>query len=957
MRLAHAEAEGLEDVNPTPIINRLRQELETWRELPNPSQWQVTPTTQTLLRHWRALSSDKSRSIRPFFCQLEAVEAAIWLAEVAPKVGRRGKPFLDWLASANKSAVEPGAPHLPRLALKLATGAGKTTVMAMLIAWQAINAARMRDAKRFSRAFLIVSPGITIRDRLRVLMPSDPENAYDRLGLVPAELKAELGQAKVVISNYHQFGLRETVQLSKGTRQTLSGHGEPIRTLESEGEMLARVCRELMSLGPLVVINDEAHHCYRERPDSEKAKLTGEEKKEAEENSKAARQWISGVEAAQRRLGVLSVYDLSATPFFLSGSGWPEGTLFPWTVTDFSLMDAIECGIVKLPRVPVADNLASGRTPLYRNLWPQIRDKMPKAGRGKGAAKPDPHKIPIELQTALEALYGHYEKTFELWRNQGIGVPPVFIVVCNDTVNSQTVAEYIGGFERVTPDGEVYPHQGRLALFRNYDDDLNPLARPRTLLIDSQRIDSGEAIDTIFRDAYADEIDAFRREKAARVGQAAETISDEEILREVLNTVGKAGRLGADVRCVVSVSMLTEGWDANTVTHILGLRAFSTQLISEQVVGRALRRLSYDVAVDPTDGVEKFPVEYADIMGIDDLNFSAQPRIAPPAAPREVVHVRAVSPERDHLEIVFPRVEGYRTVLPDTRLTADFSKLEPYVIDPDKVSATEVTMAGIVGQPLTLTLAHLGNMLLSEIIFRLAIHMVTEKFREADEEPDMRLFPQCQRLVKQWLDAGLLQCRGGTYPAQVTYKQLADEVTEQIIASIEGAEGETVMRATLNPYAPTGSTMDVSFNATKSNLFEPDPRFSHVNWIVLDSEWEAKLAQILEAHRHVIAYAKNHNLGFEVPYLVEGEPRRYRPDYIARIDDGTEAGLNLVLEVKGFRGHDVPLKTAAMRDRWVPAVNRLERFGRWDFVELREVYKMADELDAIIENHLHGVDA
>lgn len=819
----------------------------------------------------------------------------------------------------------------------------------MLIAWQAINAARSRGSRNFSRAFLLVAPGITIRDRLRVLLPSDPENYYDRLGLVPTELKPELGQAKVVIANYHQFGRRETVQLAKGTRQALAGHGEPIQTVESEGEMLARVCRELMSLGPVIVINDEAHHCYRERPNAEKAKLTAEEKKEAEENSKAARQWISGIDAVKRRLGLVTVYDLSATPFFLAGSGWPEGTLFPWTVTDFSLMDAIECGIVKLPRVPVADNVASARQPLYRNLWPTIREKMPKAGRGKNAVKPDPHSLPIELQTALEALYGHYEKTYNLWQNMEIGVPPVFIVVCNDTVNSEAVASYIAGFERTTPNGEVHAHQGRLALFRNYADDLSPLAKPRTLLIDSQRIDSGEAVDNNFRNAYADEIAAFRRDKATRGGQSVEAISDEEILREVLNTVGKAGKLGADVRCVVSVSMLTEGWDANTVTHILGLRAFSTKLITEQVIGRALRRLSYNVTVDPEDGVEKFPVEYADIMGIDDLNFSAQPRIAPPAAPREVVHIEAVSPERDHLEIVFPRVEGYRVDLSDKRLTADFSKLEPYVLDPDKVSATEVTMAGIVGTPETLTLKHLGAMLPSEIVFRLAVHMVTEKLRDADEEANMRLFPQCQSLVKQWLDAGLLVCNGGTFPAQVTYKQLADEVTEQIVASIAGqADGQSIIRATLNPYAPIGSTSDVSFNVTKKDLYQPDPKKSHINWIVLDSDWEQQLAQVLEAHPRVLAYAKNHNLGFEVPYLVEGEPRRYRPDYIARVDDGTESGLNLVLEVKGFRGHDVPLKSAAIRDRWIPAINRLGRFGRWAFAEMHEPYKMAAELDEII---------
>ncbi|MGQ7793028.1 BPTD_3080 family restriction endonuclease [Faunimonas sp. B44] len=946
----HGLSTDAQEYNPTPIINELRQEIETWRNLPNPEQWQVTPVTATLLRHWRALQNDPTRPIRPFFCQIEAVETAIWLAEVAPKAGRRGRRFLDWLKDANASATAPGAPELFRIALKLATGAGKTTVMAMLIAWQALNAARMRNSKLFSRGFLLIAPGITIRDRLRVLLPSDPDNYYRRLDLVPTELMPELGAAKVVITNYHAFQLRERMPLARGTREALKGHGADIATLETEGQMLQRVMADLMGLGPIMVINDEAHHCYRERPQEEAVALSREEKAEAKENEEAARLWISGIEAVKRSLGVAAVYDLSATPFFLAGSGWPEGTLFPWVVSDFSLMDAIECGIVKLPRVPVADNLASGRTPLYRNLWPTIRDKMPKKGRGSG--KPDPLSLPIELQTALEALYGHYEKTYNAWRAKGIGVPPVFIVVCNDTVNSALVADYIAGFERETKDGEIHFHQGRLELFRNYTDGGERLSRPRTLLIDSQRIDSGEAIDAKFRDAYEAEIEAFRKEKAQRDGAGeAQKLSDEEILREVLNTVGKAGRLGAEVRCVVSVSMLTEGWDANTVTHILGLRAFSTKLICEQVIGRALRRLSYET--DPATGL--FGVEYADIMGIDDLNFSAQAIAAPVKPPREIVTIRAVSPERDHLEIEFPRVAGFRLELPGERLTADFSRLEPYVLDPDKVGSTEVTMQGIVGMPEKLTLEHLKAMRPSEIVFRLATHLLTEKLRDADEAPKLHLFPQCQRLVKQWLDAGLLVCKGGTVPAQITYKQFADEVTEQIAASINvGAGGAGAIRAILDPYAPTGSTMDVAFNVTSADLYSPDPDKSHVNWIVLDSGWEAQCAQAIEDHPRVLAYAKNHNLGFEVPYLAKGEPRRYRPDFLVRVDDGGDTPLTLVLEVKGFRGHDVPLKVAAIRDRWVPAVNRLGRFGRWDFGELRDPYRMAEELDELIMKHVGG---
>lgn len=413
------------EYNPSPFINELRAEIDTWRRLPNPEQWLVSPTTRQLLRHWRAMQRDPLRPLRPFFCQLEAVETAIWLAEVAPKAGTRGKRFLAWLKEANAGAN----PDLFRIAMKLATGAGKTTVMAMLIAWQALNAARSPGSKLFSRGFLVIAPGITIKDRLRVLKPSDAESVYRRLDLIPSDLAMDLGKAEIVITNYHAFKLRERVPLAKGTREALRGHGNDLRTLETEGQMLSRVMPELLGLGQVIVINDEAHHCYRERPGTEREKLIGEERKEAEENREAARLWISGIEALNRHLGsnrqsgVRTVYDLSATPFFLSGSGWIEGTLFPWVASDFSLMDAIECGIVKLPRVPVADNLPGQPQPLYRNLWPTIGKRMPKKQRGEHRL--DPQKLPIELKTALDALYGHYAKTYDAWKTGGIGVPPV----------------------------------------------------------------------------------------------------------------------------------------------------------------------------------------------------------------------------------------------------------------------------------------------------------------------------------------------------------------------------------------------------------------------------------------------------------------------------------------------------------------------------------------------------
>nr|WP_244867860.1 DEAD/DEAH box helicase family protein [Vannielia litorea] len=944
MELSAAGLEGRDMAySVTEFVNEMRSQVDSWRALPNPNDWKVSPVTQRLLQHWRAIQKDDTQAIRPFFCQLEAVETAIWMTEVAPKIGERGKRVRARLEAANVEAN----PDLFRVAMKLATGAGKTTVMAMLIAWQTLNAVRSPNSKSFSRGFLIVTPGITIRDRLRVLQPNDADSYYQKLNLVPGDLMQDMQKARLVLTNYHAFKLRERLQLAKGTRSALEGHGEALSTLETEGQMLQRVMPELMGLGRINVINDEAHHCYRERPDGIVEKLTGDEKREAEENKEAARLWISGIEAAKRKLGVQIVYDLSATPFFLSGSGWVEGTLFPWVISDFSLMDAIECGIVKLPRVPVADNLPGEPEPLYRKLWDAIGKKMPKKSRG---AKPDPASLPIPLKTAIDALYGHYEKTFKAWEQEGVGIPPVFIVVCNNTTNSELLRDYLAGYERANPDGTLETIPGKCPLFANFSDDGERLPRPRSVLIDSATLEAGGDIDKAFRDAHAEEIEAFRREQAVR--SPGQELTDADILREVMNTVGKNGRLGEQVRCVVSVSMLTEGWDANNVTHILGLRAFGTQLICEQVIGRALRRLSYDA--DPDTGL--FRTEYADIMGIDGLNFSAQAVKTEVQKPRDVINVRAVSPERDALEITFPRVQGYVTDLPTDRLDVDFTGMEPYVLTPEKVSATVITMQGIVGESEQLNLDHLDTTRQSTIAYHVAKHMVFEKLRDAHQKPKVHLIPAAKRILNQWLSEGLLVCKGDTKPALLLYRELADEVCEMIFgALVEKPGGESILRAVLDPYAPTGSTLGVNFNTSVATRYAPRPDKSHLNWIITDSDWEDKLANTIESHPAVLSYAKNHNLGFEVPYLVEGEPRHYRPDFLIRLD--VPEPTTLVVEVKGYRGHDAMLKAETMRGKWIPAVNRLGSYGRWGFAELREVHDFGPALDTAINTLLGKVSA
>ena len=923
------------------VINELRYFVDQWRDLKNPNDWNVTPDTQRLLQHWR---SHPFNDVRPFFCQIEAVETAIWLTEVAPQSGKAGKRFLEHLANANEAAN----PELMRLALKLATGAGKTTVMAMIIAWQTVNAIRQPGSNKFTRGFLIVTPGLTIRDRLRVLQPNDPDSYYESRELVPPDMLGDLRRAKIVITNYHAFKLRERVEISKGGRSLLQGRGEELNTLETEGQMIQRVMPELMSFKNILVLNDEAHHCYRSKPGEDAVTdLKGDEKAEAKKNNEAARLWITGLETVERKLGVARVLDLSATPFFLRGSGYAEGTLFPWTMSDFSLMDAIECGIVKLPRVPVADNIPGGEMPKFRDLWTHIRAKMPKKGRGKSGGL-DPLSLPTTLITALDALYGHYKKTYEEWVKKGVRVPPCFIIVCQNTAISKLVYDYISGFHQENEDGSTTLQNGRLDLFRNFDENGTPIPRPNTLLIDSEEIESGDALDDNFRTMASDEIDRFRREIIERTGdrQQAENLSDADLLREVMNTVGKLDRLGGSIRCVVSVSMLTEGWDANTVTHVLGVRAFGTQLLCEQVIGRALRRQSYDLNEE-----NRLNVEYADVLGIP-FDFTAKPVIAPVQAPRETIQVKAVRPDRDALEIRFPRVSGYRVELPEEDLSAKFTSDSVLELTPDLVGPSITKNEGIIGEGVELTLKHLDDMRQSTVLFHLTRHLIYTKWRDAGEDPKLHLFGQLKRIAKEWLDRYLV-CKGDTKPAQLLYKELADMAAERITAAItQTMIGSNPVKAVLDPYNPTGSTAHVKFNTSRSDRWQTDARRCHINWVILDSDWEAEFCRVAESHPRVNAYAKNHNLGLEVPYRFGSETRRYIPDFLVLVDDGRGDNdlLHLIVEIKGYRREDAKDKKLTMDTYWIPGVNNNGNHGRWAFAEFTDAYEIEADFKDKVES-------
>jgi len=417
--------------------------------------------------------------------QVEAAETAIFITEVATRHG------VSWIENSlsQENAAYNGT--LSRMAFKIATGGGKTLVMAMLIAWHALNKAASRQDDRFSDKFLVVTPGITVRDRLRVLRPSAPDSYYADMDLVLADMLDELHRATVEITNYHAFIRREKGEASRLTKEILASGRGADAFLETPEEMVSRVCRAFGGRrSGIVVINDEAHHCYRRKADVAEAEpLTADEKREAEQAAKAAEVWLTGLEATKAKLGVKVVYDLSATPFFLKGSGYGEGMLFPWVVSDFALIDS---GIVKVPRVPVADDRGVGDLPTYRNLWVHIKDALPKGTRAAADEGGEP-RLPGHLEAALHTLYENYAKSYDAWERADTAMPPVFIVVCNNTRVSKRVFDYVAGWEKALPDGTTVLVPGRLPLFSNVEQGIKR-SHPHALLVDSVELESGSGM-------------------------------------------------------------------------------------------------------------------------------------------------------------------------------------------------------------------------------------------------------------------------------------------------------------------------------------------------------------------------------------------------------------------------------------------------------------------------------
>ena len=930
-----SDTEWTEDrVEENKLVNDIRRRVGLWRK---EGYTGVTPITSRLLSHW----TNPERERRLFFCQIEALETIIYLTEVA----RKNNDL--WIENALREANLDANNGLPRTAFKMATGSGKTVVMAMLIAWNALNKRESPQDVRFSDTFLIVTPGITIRDRLRVLLPNDPENYYRQHDIVPGELREKLEQAKILVTNFHAFQLRETVKTGKITKSILA-NAQPSPFTETPDQMVRRVCRELGNKKNIVILNDEAHHCYRRKDNQDDEVLTGNDRQEAKEREEEARVWISGLEAVNAKIGIRAVYDLSATPFFLSGSGYPEGTPFPWVVSDFSLIDAIESGIVKVPRVPVADDSMTGQLPTYRNLWLRIREDLPKKGRKTEKTGGEPN-LPAELQGALHSLYGNYEKYFKLWeqnadaRTRGI-TPPVFIVVCNNTNVSKMVFDYIAGWERQIGETSIV-QSGQLPIFRNDDGNGSWLHRPNTILMDSQQLESGESMSDDFKKIATREIEEFKAEYRIRFpGRDTDSLTDEDLLREVMNTVGKAGKLGENIKCVVSVSMLTEGWDANTVTHVLGVRAFGTQLLCEQVVGRALRRRSYAI-----NEQGHFDPEYAEVYGVP-FSFipvsgaTSEPEIGPPST-----RVRAIE-SRKSCEITFPRLVGYRYDIVGDRVTATFTGDSQLTLSTENIP-TKTENAPIIGESSIHTLDDLKRRRPNEVAFLLAKLTLEKYFRQDgeirterpkehsfDAEVKVWIFPQLLDISKRWL-AECVTLKDNTFPQLLLLIEFAHDASDRIYKAIVASTDDTaILKPILRPFDTIGATRYVDFDTIRP-VYTTDAEKCHISHVVADTDsWEQKMAQTLESMPEVIRYVKNDHLGFTIPYTLNTKEMNYLPDFIACIDDGHGKGdlLNLIVEVTGKKDKEKEAKVSTAHTLWVPAVNSYGGFGRWGFIEIND---------------------
>lgn len=768
----------------------------------------------------------------------------------------------------------------------MATGSGKTIVMSMLIAWCVLNKIQNKQDKRFTDAVLIVAPNLTVKERLKVLLPSNLNNYYEQFDIIPRPLLSLLSQAKMELVNW----------------QALSEDQDPKRSVvkrgkESESAFAKRILRNLGDKQNILVINDEAHHAYRPAlrelgskqealPSEDENEISKSEKKEREEEAEEATVWVNALDKINLVRRINFCLDMSATPFYIKGSGHPEGEPLPWLVSDFGLVDAIESGIVKIPRIPVDDN--SGQPiPKYFRLWQDIMSKLPASEREGPHRKAKPESVIREAEGALATLASQWEKTFKDFCDKKYPVPPAMIVVCANTDLAKLMFDEISS-------GRVMPELSNNEKHPN-----------NTLHIDNKQLE-----------------DAEKQVEPSKEMSAAET------LREMVASVGKIGELGEKIRCVVSVAMLNEGWDAQNVTQILGLRAFGSQLLCEQVVGRGLRRTNYDDLSVP---------EYVDVYGIPFEVIPVQKGSLKATLPVNVpTLVRALPDRKQNYEIRFPRVEGYVFDV-KYKIKADISKIPKLNIDPTK-EPTEVASKDAVvvklGRPDRLGPGKL--VLQNRNPFHTVHRLQTSVFEIAGEVTEKLgasasrhiLFPQVLEIVWEYIE-NRVTVKKDAVIEEVALRRYKDAIVSRLCDAIrpDTEAGEAPILPRIERYRAEGSTNEIMFRSVK-NTYATEK--SQVNYVVADSGWEHQYAYDFEKNPNVLAYVKNDHLDFTIPYEYEGVDRSYYPDFIIRFKTVEGYVINVILEVKGFESEKDRAKIPAA-ERWVEAVNYNGNYGVWRY--------------------------
>ena len=923
------------------IADSIREDVRKWRV----SKWEgATNTTKLLLQHW----TNPDRERRLFFCQIEAVETLIFLNEIRgmERSGTRHKPrfnpkfedkdFTHLLDIPNEANLKP----LPRYCTKMCTGSGKTVVMAMLIAWAMCNRGKVPSDERFPKGALIVCPNLTVKERLQVLRPGEAGNYYDEFDIVPMNLRPLLVNGRVLVMNWHGFA-PESSHSEGGKNYGVVNKGE-----ESHETFAKRVLGDLANLGGLMVLNDEAHHAYRPAPITSD-KLTPEEKAEREE----ATLWIAGIDRLNAAGCVRFCADLSATPFYIGGSGYAPGKPFGWIVSDFGLLDGIESGIVKIPRLPVADNTGHPE-PKYFRLWRHVTEKLPASDFLNASRRnPKPEAVWREAEAALQTMAGQYIERFQLIEaasDRQDKIPPVMIIVCDNTNIAEHFYRQISGEteQEVEEDSDSTSEEEE-------EEDPTPKktkAKKRTVYGESKLRDEFKNTSTR---KHTVRIDSKLLEKVESEDPTVRKDAAAQALRRVISTVGKRGEPGEQVRCVVSVSMLTEGWDANNVTHIFGLRPFESQLLCEQVVGRALRRMDY--TVDRATGL--LTEEYADIYGIpfSVIPFKGRATNKPAPEDKPKNHVRALE-EKKGFEIRFPIVEGYAFASQPTSVTADVMKIEPLQLEPQTDPILVIVKPRIATQEGVPTLVGPGEIVKQDrsdfyndyhpqtIAFDIALRVVEHLTAAAGKLRTYSrhlLFPQVLRITQEYMERRVIL--SGCDIRELALEKYSQRLVERLSTAIQptSEEGEPPLVPILNRYKSFGTSSEVNFLTTRPCM---DTIKSHVNQVVLDTNtWESAAVTCLEASPLVRCYVRNDHMGFSIPYEYSGTTHGYFPDFLVRLQDTR----TIILEIKGQQIDSVAAKAEAAK-QWCRAVNQSDKLGRWQYHQCNNPQTLQTELEQIV---------